>query len=178
MGGDAKTADPVPDEGVPAGNGVYADQQYCLQHSAGTVDNGEEVPEPLLGNWERSYNVHVDALEPLVGYRDGLQSSGGLSSHLGAGALLAVCHPGRDFFVHAGPHHPVLHESLRGPGARLRLAVEGVEDLAAVAQRDDRPRVASRDVAEYAERDQLQGEVGFLAAEMEGQSRWAAARAV
>jgi hypothetical protein len=39
---------------------LSADQRYCLQHSAGMVNDGEEVPEPLLGNQEWSYNVHVD----------------------------------------------------------------------------------------------------------------------
>ena len=72
----------------------------------------------------------------------------GLPGHLGVGALLAVCNPGGDVKVHAGPNDPLLHEPPGRLGARVGLPMEGVENLLVVAQRDDCAGVSAGDVVE------------------------------
>ncbi len=66
-------------------------------------------------------------------------------------------------FAHAGPNHPLVHQPPCGLRSWVCHAVEGVEHLAAMAQRYHWPRVAALGVAQHpdgAEGDELEGETG------------------
>jgi hypothetical protein len=162
-GRNAKAGHPLTNEVVPAGLCLNVGERHCLQHPAGTVDDGEEVPEPLLGDRQRAHYVHVDVGELLLWHLDRLHSGGWLAGHFGPGTGLAVLHPVRQVLAHAGPNHSLVHEPPRDLRPWVCHAVEDVEHLAAVAQWNHRPRVAALCVAQHpdgAEGDELEGEAG------------------
>ena len=88
------------DEGVPAGLHLDIGEGHSLLYPTVPVDDGEEVPEPLLGDQQRAHDVHVYMGEPLLGHWDWLHGGGRLAGHFGPGTGLAVLHPLCHVLVH------------------------------------------------------------------------------
>ena len=82
-------------------------------------------------------------------YCNWLDSVGGLSRHLGTGAVLAASDPAVDVPNHAVPHHPLLHQSPGGPGIWVAHGVEGGEHLMAIGCGYHWLWVLARGVAQY-----------------------------
>jgi len=164
VGRHAETSHPLADEGVPAGLRLDDDERYRLQQPAGPVYNCEQVAEPFSGDREQSHDIHVDVGETLPQHRDRLQGSRRLPGHLCSGAGLAVLHTLRHVLIHARPSHSLAHDPIGRPGAWVRYPVEGVDNLASVAQQDHWPQVMALVVTQHsqcAERDELQAETGI-----------------
>ncbi len=89
------------------------------------LDDGEQVPEPLLGDWERAHDVHMDVGKPLLRNRNRLHGGSGLAGNLGPGAGLAVLDPLGHVLAYAGPHHSLVHDPPHGLHPWVSHTMEG-----------------------------------------------------
>ncbi len=91
---------------------------------------------PLSRRRQGPHEVHVDVGEALGGHWNGLLRRRRLPHHLGAAALLAVCHPSLYVALHAWPHHPRPQQPAGRLGPRVGHVVEGGEDGPSVGRLD------------------------------------------